>query len=261
MPKFAANISTMFKEVPLKDRIAKAHEAGFRGVECLFPYELNLEDLAAELDRFNMDMVLFNLPAGLWDRGDRGITSLPDRKAEFDRDMEMAMEWALELDCKRLHVMAGMIDARFSREEQLACYIENVAKLADDAARVGIEVMIEPISIRAMPGYFLNSIKQAEAMLEQIAQASVFIQLDLFHAQLIQGDLANTIERLFGKFAHVQIANAPLRCEPDFGEINYSYIFNLLDSLGYKGWIGCEYTPRSTTEQGLAWFEPYKGLQ
>ncbi|MCW2256452.1 hydroxypyruvate isomerase [Providencia alcalifaciens] len=255
MAKFAANLSMMFNEVPFIQRFERAAHASFSGVEYLFPYEESAEAIATELAKYNLTQVLFNMPAGDWAAGERGMASIPDREDEFAQGVQTALKYAKALGCKQIHAMAGKLDVRFTPEQQQACFIKNIQYAADVMAECGIRVLIEPINIRDMPGYFLTTQKQAEALLPEIARENVFIQLDLYHCQIMEGDLLKTIERLWGKFSHIQIASVPYRHEPDNGEVNYSWIFNQLDEMGYQGWLGCEYHPAGRTEDGLGWLK------
>ncbi|WP_445497761.1 2-oxo-tetronate isomerase [Photorhabdus sp. SF281] len=253
MVKFAANLSMMFKDVPFTERFARAAKAGFKGVEYLFPYEATTEDLAALLKQHQLTQVLFNMPAGNWAAGERGTASIPGREKEFAEDVQTALKYALALDCKQIHAMAGKLNKQFTSEQQHECYIRNIQHSADVIAEHNINVLIEPINIRDMPGYFLTTQHQAEMLLKEIDRQNVFIQLDLYHCQIMEGDLLRTIERLWGKFSHIQIASVPERHEPDSGEINYPWLFNKLDEMGYQGWLGCEYHPAGHTEDGLGW--------
>ena len=255
MAKFAANLSMMFNEVPFIQRFESAANAGFCGVEYLFPYEEKPQVIAEQLKKHNLTQALFNMPAGDWAAGERGMASIPGRESEFQKGVHTALEYALALDCKQVHAMAGKLNNHFTPEEQEECFIKNIQYAADVMAKQGIKVLIEPINTRDMPGYFLTTQKQAEALLPKINRDNVFIQLDLYHCQIMEGDLLKTIERLWGKFSHIQIASVPFRHEPDTGEVNYSWIFNQLDKMGYTGWLGCEYIPAGKTEDGLGWFK------
>lgn len=255
MAKFAANLSMMFNEVPFIERFGRAANAGFQGVEYLFPYEEQPAAIVEQLTKHNLTQVLFNMPAGNWAEGERGMASIPGREDEFQQGVHKALEYALALNCKQVHAMAGKTNSQFTPEQQKACFIQNIQYAADMMAEHGIKVLIEPINTRDMPGYFLTTQKQAEALLPEINRDNVFIQLDLYHCQIMEGDLLKTIERLWGKFNHIQIASVPFRHEPDTGEVNYPWIFDKLDEMGYPGWLGCEYIPAGKTEDGLAWFK------
>ncbi|MDC9615403.1 hydroxypyruvate isomerase family protein [Xenorhabdus khoisanae] len=258
MAKFAANLGMMFNEVPFIERFSRAANAGFKGVECQFPYQEPAEKLADLLKKHQLTQVLFNMPAGDWELGDRGIACLPGREKAFVEGVHKALEYALALDCKQVHVMAGKWDKNFTPEQQHEAYISNIQYAADVMAEYDIHVLIEPINIRDMPDYFLTTQRKAELLLELINRKNVFIQLDLYHCQIMEGDLLRTIERLWGKFSHIQIASVPERHEPDRGEVNYFWLFRQLDEMGYQGWIGCEYYPVGHTEEGLGWLRKAK---
>ncbi|SUC34417.1 Hydroxypyruvate isomerase [Providencia rustigianii] len=255
MAKFAANLSMMFNEVPFMQRFERAANAGFTGVEYLFPYEEDAEAIAAELKKHHLTQALFNMPAGNWGAGERGMASIPGREDEFAQGVQTALKYANALGCKQVHAMAGKMNEKFTPEQQKSCFIHNIQYAADVMAGHGIRVLIEPINTRDMPGYFLTTQKQAESLLPEINRDNVFIQLDLYHCQIMEGDLLKTIERLWGKFSHIQIASVPFRHEPDSGEVNYPWIFNQLDGMGYEGWLGCEYHPAGRTEDGLGWLK------
>ncbi|MGJ3355658.1 2-oxo-tetronate isomerase [Providencia sp. Je.9.19] len=255
MAKFAANLSMMFNEVPFIQRFERAAQAGFSGVEYLFPYEDDADSIAFELQKHHLTQVLFNMPAGNWTAGERGMASIPGREDEFAQGVFTALKYANALGCKQVHAMAGKVDTKFTAEQQKACFIKNIQYAADVMAPHGIRVLIEPINTRDMPGYFLTTQKQAEALLPLIDRKNVFIQLDLYHCQIMEGDLVKTIERLWGKFSHIQIASVPERHEPDSGEVNFPWIFKKLDEMGYEGWLGCEYHPAGRTEAGLDWLK------
>lgn len=255
MAKFAANLSMMFNEVPFIQRFERGAQAGFSGVEYLFPYEEDADSIAFELQKHHLTQVLFNMPAGNWTAGERGMASIPGREDEFAQGVFTALKYANALGCKQVHAMAGKVDTKFTAEQQKACFIKNIQYAADVMAPHGIRVLIEPINTRDMPGYFLTTQKQAEALLPLIDRKNVFIQLDLYHCQIMEGDLVKTIGRLWGKFSHIQIASVPERHEPDSGEVNFPWIFKKLDEMGYDGWLGCEYHPAGRTEAGLDWLK------
>lgn len=254
MPKFAANLSFLFADAPFPERFARAAAAGFAGVEYLFPYDFPARDVAGWLTSADVEQVLFNLPPGDWAIGDRGLACLPHRQGEFAESVELALDYAMILDCPRLHCMAGLRPEGVGEAELEATYIANLRHAADRLATAGVTVMIEPINSRIdMPGYWLDDIGKAVRLLDAIGRDNVKLQLDLYHAQIIQGDLARTIEANLPRIGHIQIADNPGRNEPGTGEINYPYLFDLLDRLGYGGWVGCEYKPKTTTEAGLGW--------
>jgi hydroxypyruvate isomerase len=254
MPKFAANLSMMFTEVPFAERFAAAARAGFKGVEFLFPYELTPADAAARLRGNGLENALFNMPPGNFAAGERGIASLPGREAEFRAGVTKALEYAQALGTPVLHAMAGLLPAGADRARYRAVYVENLRFAAAEMAKHGLMLVIEPINTRDIPGYFLNTQAEAHAIREEIGAPNLKVQMDLYHAQIVEGDLAVKLKKYMANVGHIQIASVPDRHEPDEGEVNYPYLFALIDELGYAGWIGCEYRPRGRTEDGLAWF-------
>lgn len=261
MLKFAANLSMMFTEVPFLERFEAASKAGFKGVEYLFPYEFKANEIQAQLDKYQLTQVLFNMPPGDFANGERGLACLPDRTEEFRDGVEQALEYATVLSCTRIHAMAGLINNNVDINVFEKTFVENIQYAADKCASKNIQLLIEPINHRDMPCYFLSTQKQAEALLLKINRPNVFTQLDLYHCQIMEGDLIKTIERLGDKVAHIQIASVPKRHEPDEGEINYPYIFKILESRNYAGWIGCEYRPRGETNAGLGWFKNMRNFK
>jgi len=253
MPKLAANLSMMFQELSFLDRFAAAAAAGFQGVEYLFPYEFPPFEIAARLQRHRLTQALFNLPPGDWSNGERGMAALPGREDEFIAGLERALDYALATGSTRLHALAGIWPVGQPREEATRVYVDNLRSAADRLAGHGITLVIEPINTRDMPGYFLNTTSQAMAVLREVGRENVKLQLDLYHCQIMEGDLATHIRKLAGDYAHVQIAGVPDRHEPDCGEVNYDYLLGLLDEIGYTGWVGCEYRPAGETRSGLDW--------
>ena len=254
MPKFAANLSFLFTEVPFPERFQKAAAAGFQGVEYLFPYDWPAPEVAAWLRDNELEQVLFNLAAGDWAAGERGLACLPQRHGEFAESVEQALEYAVVLDCQRVHCMAGLSPAGVSEAELEQNYIANLRHAADRLATVGVTVMIEPINSRIdMPGYWLDDLAKGFRLLEAIDRNNVKLQYDIYHAQILAGDLARTLDANIGRIGHIQIADNPGRHEPGSGEINFPFLFERLDRLGYTGWVGCEYKPLTTTEAGLGW--------
>lgn len=255
MPKFCANLSFLFTEAPFPERFARAAAAGFRGVEYLFPYEHPPQALAGWLEAAGVEQVLFNLPAGDWAAGERGIACLPGREAEFRAGVEQALAYAEALGCRRLHCLAGLRPAGADEAAVRATYVANLRHAADRLAGIGAQLLIEPINSRVdMPGYWLDTPAKAFELREEIGRPNVAVQYDIYHAQVMAGDLARTIEANLGRIGHFQVADNPGRHEPGSGEINYPYLFDLLDRLGYDGWVGCEYKPKAGTEAGLGWF-------
>lgn len=257
MPKFAANLSMMFTEVPFLDRFEQAAKAGFAGVEFLFPYAFDPAELAERLKKHGLTLALINMPPGDWDAGERGMAAIPGREAEFRANVETAITYARALGGKKLHAMAGLIPEGADRKVWEETYIANMRHAADRCAEYGITVLAESLNPRNMPGYFLLSQRQSEALVARIDRPNVKMQLDIYHAQITDGDLTKLIESLAGKFGHVQIASVPDRHEPDEGEINYPHIYAALEKAGYRDWIGCEYNPRATTLEGVSWLKAY----
>jgi len=253
MPKFAANLTMMFNEVAFPERFATAAAAGFSAVEFLFPYEYTAQDVASWLRENKLTNVLFNLPPGDWAAGERGVASIPGREAEFEAGVAKAITYALALGTKRVHMMAGLLPKDGDSALAKATYLRNLSYAATAFGEYGIDVLIEPINVRDMPGYFLTTQAQAHALREEAGQPNIKVQMDFYHVQIMEGDIATTFRRYAQHIGHVQIASVPARNEPDDGEVNYPYLFRLLDELGYDGWIGCEYRPRGRTEDGLGW--------
>jgi len=254
MPRFAANLSMMFTEVPFLERFGAAAQAGFAGVEFLFPYEHPAQDIARELARHRLANVLFNLPPGDFKAGERGMASLPGREAEFAGSVDLGLTYAKALGTPRLHVMAGLLPTGADRSRHRATYVANLRRAAETAASAGVDLLIEPINTRDIPGYFLNSQAEAHAIREEVGAPNLKVQMDLYHAQIVEGDIAVKLRRYLPHVGHIQIAGVPERHEPDTGEVNYPYLFALLDELGYAGWVGCEYRPANGTLAGLGWF-------
>ena len=264
MPRFAANLSMLYNDVDFLDRFAAAARDGFKAVEYLFPYADPAQELAQRLQANGLQQVLFNAPPGNWDAGERGLACLPGREAEFREGIAKAIDYAKALQCPRIHVMAGLVPQGVDAATVRATYIANLRYAAEQAAPHGIQILLEPINGRDMPGFFLSRQDQAHALIAEIGAANVKVQMDLYHCQIVEGDLAMKIRQYLptGNIGHLQIAGVPERHEPDVGELNYSYLFTLLDSLGYDGWIGCEYRPRRgaaahATSAGLGWIKPW----
>jgi hydroxypyruvate isomerase len=255
MPKFAANLTMMFNEVAFPERFAAAAQAGFKGVEFLFPYDHAPREVARWLQENKLTNVLFNLPPGDWAAGERGLASLPGREQEFRASVARALDYAHALGTKRLHAMAGILPEGADRNGHREIYIENLRYAAREVGKHGITLLVEPINTRDMPGYFLNTQAEAQAIRAVVGEPNLKVQMDFYHAQIVEGDLAMTFRQYFDGVGHVQIASVPARNEPDDGEVNYRYLFRLLDELGYDGWIGCEYRPRGRTEDGLGWMK------
>jgi len=255
MPRFAANLSMMYTEHPFPERFAAAARDGFAAVEYLFPYEHDARELAGWLKQHGLIQVLFNAPPGDWAAGERGLACLPGREAEFRRGVAQALEYAQVLGCPRVHVMAGLLPAGAERAALQATYLSNLAWAADQAARAGADVLIEPINTRDIPRYFLNRQDHAHSIVAEVGAPNLKVQMDLYHCQIVEGDVATKLRRYLptGRVGHLQIAGVPERQEPDIGELNHDYLFDVIDELGFDGWIGCEYRPKAGTSAGLGW--------
>lgn len=258
MPKFAANLTMMFNEVPFLDRFEAAEKAGFRYVEYLWPYEYSAAELKQRLDQCGLQQVLFNTRAGNVNQGEWGVAAIPGREVEARCDIDLALEYALTLNCPNVHIMAAVVPEGADRKAYKSTFIENVRYAADKFKPYGIRVLLEALSPEVKPNYLLKSQYDTLEIVDCVERDNVFVQLDYFHAQNVDGNLSRLTDKLAGKFAHIQIASVPDRHEPDEGEINYRYIFDKLDEMGYEGYIGCEYKPRAETEAGLDWFTSYK---
>lgn len=253
MPRFAANLTMLFNEVPFLDRFEKAAAAGFNAVEFLFPYAYAASDIKAKLDQYDLQLVLHNLPPGDWEGGERGIACHPDRVEEFRSGVATAISYAKVLGVPQLNCLAGKVPAGVSIEEARQTLVENLRFTASELKKVGLRLLIEPINNLDIPGFFLNYTAQAAAILAEVGADNLFIQYDIYHAQRMEGELAATIQKYLPQIAHIQLADNPGRNEPGTGEINYPYLFAHLDRLAYAGWIGCEYKPAQGTEAGLHW--------
>ena len=258
MPKFAANLSMMFNEHDFPNRFAAAAKAGFDAVEFLFPYDYSPAEVAQWHKENTLKNVLFNLPPGDWAAGERGIAALPGREAEFRAGVAKAIEYALALGTPQLHMMAGLVPAGSDMAIHRKTYLENMKFAAQALAKHNLNLLLEPINTRDMPGYFLNTQVQAHELRVESGEPNVKVQMDFYHAQIMEGDLAETFKKYFKDIGHTQIASVPKRNEPDDGEVNYPYLYQLLDEMGYEGYVGCEYRPKGKTEDGLAWFKATK---
>jgi hydroxypyruvate isomerase len=255
MPKFAANLTMMFNEVPFPQRFAAAAKAGFKAVEFLFPYDHPPHDVARWLRENGLQNVLFNMPPGDWAAGERGIASVPGREAEFRATVARAIEYAQALGTPRLHAMAGLLPDDADRQRHRRTYVENLRFAARELAAHGRVLLVEPINTRDIPRYFLNTQADAQAVREEVGEENFKVQMDLYHVQIVEGDIAVKLRKDFEHIGHIQIASVPERNEPDDGEVNYRYLLKLIDDLGYGGWVGCEYRPRAGTVQGLGWMK------
>jgi hydroxypyruvate isomerase len=258
MPRFAANLSMMFNEVPFLERFGAAARAGFEAVEYLFPYDHPPEEVAARQAAAGVATVLFNLPPGDWAKGERGIAALPSREREFEASVETALRYARALGTPTLHAMAGIVPAGSDRIAARETYVSNLRRAARALAADGRTLVVEPINGRDMPGYFLQRQDEAHALREEVGAPNLLVQMDLYHAQIVEGDLSVKLRRWVKHVGHVQIASVPDRHEPDHGEVSWPHLFALLDELGYPGWVGCEYRPAGETAAGLGWFERWR---
>ncbi len=257
MPRFAANLSMMFTEAPFLDRFARAKAAGFGAVEFLFPYEHPAEEIARRLRDNGLSQVLFNAPPGDWAAGERGIASLPGRGGEFREGIKRGLEYASALSCPLLHVMAGLAPAGAPRDRLLATYAVNLAWAADECAKAGVKPVIEPINPYDMHGFLLNKPSLGFDLVRELNHPNLKVQYDVYHAQRTEGNVTHTIKQEFNLIGHVQIADSPYRNEPGTGELNYPYILNALDEVGYDGWVGLEYRPANGTEYSLRWLKDF----
>ncbi len=272
MPQFAANLSWLYTDLPFADRFEAAARDGFRAVECLFPYELPKQELAARLANNALSLVLFNgppgtvtqaLPGGVPDAAARGSAALPGREADFRAGVDLALEYAAALRCPRVHLMAGLVPQGAQRQAMQTTYLANLRWAAEQAARLGVHVLIEPINQRDNPGYFLSRQDHAHAAVQEVGADNLKVQMDLYHCQITEGDVSTMLRQYLptGRVGHMQLAGVPERHEPDAGELHYPYLFSLLEEIGYGGWIGCEYRPRDHTpggtSRGLQWVRPW----
>ena len=269
MPQFAANLSLLYPEHRFLDRFAAAARDGFKAIECLFPYAYPAAKIRDLLDTHDLQLVLFNAPpagndaasiANAWDQGERGTAALPGREAECAYGLDLALEYAQALGCPRIHLMAGCVPPGAARSDMQSAYVHNLGHAAQRAAQTGVQLLIEPLNSRDVPGYFLNRQDQAHALLQTVGATNLKVQMDLYHCQIAEGDVATKLRQYLptGAVGHIQIAGVPERQEPDRGELHYPYLLDLIDSLGYADWVGCEYRPRrgvvtGGTSQGLAW--------
>jgi hydroxypyruvate isomerase len=263
MPRFAANLTMLYNEHDFLDRFAAAARDGFEAVEYLFPYAYPAALLAARLADAGLAQVLFNCPPGDWDAGERGLACLPGREADFRSGVSTALDYAGTLQCPRVHVMAGLAPGGVDRATLRATYVGNLAWAAAEAATRGVDVLMEPINPRDIPRFFLNRQDDAHAIVAEVGAPNLKVQMDLYHCQIVEGDLAMKLRKYLptGRVGHIQIAGVPERHEPDIGELDYDYLFAVIDELGFDGWVGCEYRPKAGTSAGLGWFAPHQGGQ
>ena len=258
MPRFAANLSMMFDEVDFLDRFAAAREQGFQAVEFLFPYAYPKADLAQRLKDQGLQQVLINTPAGDWEKGERGLAAQPGRETEFRHTMETALEYAVALNRPRIHVMAGLVPTGADPAIYRAIMVENLAWAADLARKTAVDLLLEPLNPVDFPGYAVDKVPVALDIIAAVGAENLHLQYDLYHAQMRQDRLADTLKDHIAEINHIQIAGVPGRHEPDgMQEIDFNHLFSLMDELGYQGWVGCEYRPRAGTVEGLGWAKPW----
>jgi hydroxypyruvate isomerase len=258
VPKLAANLSLLFPQLPFPERFAAAAKAGFRYVEYQFPYPFgSAREIAERARAAGVEVVLHNLPAGDAAKGDRGIGCQPERVSEFREGVDRAIEYAKAVGCPRLNTLAGIRPESLTRDKAKQTLIENLRYAAGKFKTAGLTLLTEPCNARTIPGFFLNSSKQGIEVIDAAGADNLLLQYDVFHMQIVEGDLAKTLERLLLRIGHIQVADVPDRNEPGTGEINFPWLLGHIDRLGYKGWIGAEYIPKGDTVQGLSWAAPY----
>jgi hydroxypyruvate isomerase len=257
MPRFSANLTMQFNEVDFLNRFERAAKAGFKGVEYLFPYGWSKEQLVNELGRHGLQQVLHNLPAGDWQAGERGIACLPGREGEFQDGVGKAIEYAKALKCPRLNCLVGKTPQGLSTEKIRQTLVNNLRFAAAAIEKEEIRFLIEPLNDRDAPGFYLVHTWEALQLMKEINHPNLWLQYDIYHMQIMEGNLTKTIQENLGRIAHIQVADIPGRHEPGTGEINFTNLFRSIDEMGYDGWIGCEYTPAGKTEDGLQWIQPY----
>ncbi|MCU0969643.1 MAG: hydroxypyruvate isomerase [Rubrivivax sp.] len=255
MPRFAANLTMLFNEVPFLDRFERAAAAGFQAVEFLFPYAFPTAEIRSRLKTNGLQLVLHNLPAGDWDAGERGIACLPDRVEEFRAGVARAIEVGSALGVPQLNCLAGKMPAAADEAVLRRTLVDNLRFAAAATKEAGLKLLVEPINRYDIPGFFLHRTDQAIALIDEVGSDNLYLQYDIYHAQRTEGELAATMQKQLARIAHVQLADNPGRHEPGTGEINYDFLFDHLDRIGYAGWVGCEYKPKTTTEAGIGWLE------
>ena len=257
MPKFSANLSMLFTEVGFADRFERAAKAGFKAVECQFPYELPREDIAAKLDKYGQEMVLFNIPAGDWAAGERGIACLPGRESEFQEGVGKAIEYGKALKCPRINCLVGLTPKDAPADKVRQTLVSNLKFAADAMQKAGISLLVEALNDKDVPGFYLVYSNDVFQLFDEVGHPNLSLQYDIYHLQVMEGNLAKTIQQNVGRIGHIQLADNPGRHEPGTGEINFTNLFKFIDESGYAGWIGCEYKPAGVTEDGLGWVKPY----
>jgi len=257
MPKFAANLTMLFNEVPFLDRFERAAKAGFKAVEFLFPYPFPAAEIKSRLQANGLQLVLHNLPAGNWDGGERGIACLPDRVGEFRDGVARAIEYGTALGAPQLNCLAGKAPAGVADASLRETFVGNLRYAAGELKKAGLKLLMEPINTYDIPGFYLNRTAQALSIIDEVGSDNLYVQYDIYHAQRMEGELIATMQKNLARIAHIQLADNPGRNEPGTGEIHYGNVFKALDRMGYAGWIGCEYKPATTTEAGLGWLQQH----
>jgi len=258
MPKFSANLSMLFNEVEFLDRFERASKAGFKAVEYMFPYEWPKEELAVALESNRLEQVLFNLPAGDWGGGERGIACIPGRESEFKDGVQSALAYAAALRCPTVNCLVGLTPQEAGTDKVRQTLVGNLQFAAGALEENGIRFVIEMLSHKAVPGFYLVNTRDALQLVEEVNHPNLKLQYDVYHMQIMEGNLIDTLTTNMSRIGHIQIADNPGRHEPGTGEINYPNVFAAIDEAGYEGWIGCEYAPAGTTEDGLGWMAPYR---
>lgn len=257
MPKFCANLSMLFTEVGFGDRFESAAKAGFKAVECQFPYELPKEEIAAKLDKLGLEFILHNIPSGSWAAGERGIACLPGRESEFQEGVGKAIEYAKALKCPRINCLAGLTPKDAPADKVRQTLVNNLKFAADALQKAGITFVVEALNDKDVPGFYLLRTQDVLKLLEEVGHPNLYLQYDIYHMQIMEGNLTKTIQENISRIGHIQLADVPGRHEPGTGEIDFPNLFKCIDEAGYTGWIGCEYKPAGVTEDGLGWVKPY----
>jgi hydroxypyruvate isomerase len=257
MPRFSANLSMLFTEVRFMERFERAALAGFKAIEYMFPYPFKVEPLVNVLKWHGLTQVLFNLPAGNWEAGERGIALLPERKREFEEGVGEAIRYAKALDCKRINCLVGLTPLHVSQEKAREVLLANMRFAAGAMAKEGILLLVEALNTRDIPGFYLSCTKDVLSLIGEVNHPNLYYQFDIYHMQVMEGDLTTTVRNNLNRIGHIQVADNPGRHEPGTGEINYPNLLRFIDEAEYTGYIGCEYKPLTTTEDGLRWIEPY----
>jgi hydroxypyruvate isomerase len=256
MPRFSANLTMLFTEVPFMDRFERAAQAGFKAVEYMFPYPYSIAELAEKLEKYKLAQVLFNLPAGNWEKGERGVALLPDRVKEFEDGVGIAIGYARALKCPQINCLVGL-RPELPEETVRTTLVNNLRFAAETLAVANIRLLVESLNTKDIPGFYLSSTMNVLSLIRDVNHPNVFYQYDVYHMQVMESNLTDTIRRNINTIGHIQIADNPGRHEPGTGEINFENLFRFIDEIGYNGFIGCEYKPLAGTEEGLKWIKPY----